>query len=63
MSNFMLSFCLEMLNYLLNEGRINEQLKDINIYLKNKDSLINQFNDKKKLDFTLLIILILLMKL
>ena len=63
MSNFMLSFCLEMLNYLLNEGRINEQLKDINIYLKNKDSLINQFNDKKKLDFALLIILILREKL
>ena len=44
-------------DYLLNEGRINEQLNDINIYLKNKDSLINQFNDKKKLDFALLIIL------
>ena len=59
MSNFMLSFCLEMLNFILNTGQINEELKDINIYLKHKDTLINKFNDKKKLDFALLIILIL----
>ena len=63
MSNFMLSFCLEMLNFILNGGQINEELKDINIYLKHKDALINKFNDKKKLDFTLLIILILRNKL
>ena len=59
MSNFMLSYCLEMLNFLLNGGQIDEKLQDINIYLKNKDALINQFNDKKKLDFALLIILVL----
>ena len=59
MSNFMLSYCLEMMNFLLNNGQINEQFKDINIYLKNKDALINRFNDRKKLDFALLILLIL----
>ena len=59
MSNFMLSFCLEMINCLINETQISEELKDINIYLKNKDALINKFNSIKKLDFGLLIILIL----
>ena len=59
MSNFMISFCLEMLDFIMKNGQVNEEFKDINIYLKNKDALINQFNDKKKLDFALLIILIL----
>jgi len=59
MSNFMLSYCLEMINFLVNGGQIDEKLQDINIYLKNKDALINRFSDKKKLDFALLIILIL----
>ena len=59
MSNFMLSYCLEMINCLINEKQISEELKEINIYLKNKDALINKFNDIKKLDFALLIILIL----
>ena len=59
MSNFMLAFCLEMLNFILNAGQVSDELKDINIYLKHKDTLINKFNDKKKLDFALLLILIL----
>ena len=59
MSNFMISYCLEMLDFIMKNGQVNEEFKDINIYLKNQDALINQFNDKKKLDFTLLIILIL----
>ena len=59
MSNFMISFCLEMLDFIMKNGQVNEEFKDINIYLKNKDALINQFNDKKKLDFALLMILIL----
>ena len=59
MSNFMLSFCLEMLNFMINDQKIDEKLKEVNIYLKNKDALINQFNERKKLDFALLIILIL----
>ena len=59
MSNFNLSYCLEMVNCLISGTQINEELKDINIYLKNKDALINQFNERKKLDFALLIILIL----
>jgi hypothetical protein len=60
MSNFVLSFCIEMMNYIITGGQINTQVSDYNIYLKNKkDALIDQFNDKKKLDFALLIILIL----
>ena len=51
MSNFNLSYCLEMVNCLISGTQINEELKDINIYLKNKDALINQFNERKKLDF------------
>ena len=60
MSNFVLTFCLEMMIYIINGGQINTQISDYNIYLKNKkDALIDQFNDKKKIDFALLIILIL----
>ena len=59
MSNFMLSYCLEMINFLVNGNQVDEKFQEINIYLKNKDALINRFNDKKKLDFALLIILIL----
>ena len=54
MSNFVLSFCIEMMNYIITGGQINTQVSDYNIYLKNKkDALIDQFNDKKKLDFAL----------
>ena len=60
MCNFILSFCLEMLNYILNEGKIQSEVIEYNVYLKNiKDALINKFNDRIKLDFSLLIILIL----
>ena len=60
MNNFVLSFCLEMLIHIINEGKIKSEISEYNIYLKNiKDALINQFNEKIKLDFSLLIILIL----
>ena len=60
MNNFVLSFSLEMLNYIINEGKIKNEFVEYNVYLKYiKDSLINQFNEKIKLDFSLLIILIL----
>ena len=60
MSNFVLSFCIEMMNYIITGGQINTEVSDYNVYIKNKkDALIDQFNDKKKLDFALLIILIL----
>ena len=59
MCNFVLSFNIEMLNYIINEGNIKTNL-EYNIYLNNiKDALINKFNDRIKIDFTLLIILIL----
>ena len=59
MNNFILSFILEMLNFIVNEGKIQSEVKEYNVYLKNiKDALINQFNEEIKLDFTLLIILI-----
>lgn len=57
---FVLSFCIEMLNYIINEGKIKKDLSEFNTYLKYKtESLIVQFNDKIKLDFALLIFLIL----
>ena len=60
MVNFILSFNIEMLKYILNEGKIGNELSEYNVYLKNKnDALINQFSDEIKLDFALLIILIL----
>ena len=60
MNNFVLSFCIEMLNYIINEGKINSKMSEFNLYLKFKDdALINKINDVQKLDFTLLIILIL----
>ena len=61
MNTFVLSFCLEMLNYILGgENNILTEFSEYNVYLKNiKDTLINQFNDIIKLDFALLLILIL----
>ena len=59
-NNFVLSFCLEMFNYIISGGDIKSEIAEYNIYLKNiKDALINKFNDKIKLDFALLIFLIL----
>ena len=58
--NFVISFFLEMLNYIINEGQIKSEMSGYNMYIKYKTSaLIDQFNDKIKLDFSLLIILIL----
>ena len=61
MINFNLSFNIEMLNYILNGGKIIEdELSEYNVYLKNKnDAVINKFSDVIKLDFALLIILVL----
>ena len=60
MSNFVLSFCFEMLNYIVKEGKNIEDMSEYNVYLKyRKNAMIDQFNDKVKLDFSLLIILIL----
>ena len=61
MINFNLSFNIEMLNYILNEGKtVENKLSEYNVYLKNKkDALINKFSEVIKLDFSLLIILIL----
>jgi len=60
MPNFTLSFCIETINYIVNEGKIKNEIADYNIYLKNiKDSTFNGFSDKTKLDLSLLIILIL----
>ena len=60
MGNFVLSFVLEMLNYIIKRGENIGDLSGYNVYLKYKsNALIDQFNDKIKLDFCLLIILIL----
>ena len=60
MTNFILSFNIEMLNYIINEGNIKNEMSEYNIYLKYiNDGLINKFSDKIKLDLALLIILIL----
>ena len=58
---FISSFSIEMLNYIINEGKIKiEVSQEYNVYIKNiKDALINQFNEVIKLDFSFLIILIL----
>ena len=60
MSNFILSFCLEMFNYIINDGNITNKVVEYNVYLQyNKEALINQFDDKIKIDFALLIIILL----
>ena len=60
MDNFVISFFLEMTNYILNRGDIKNKLNEYNIYIKyQKSALIDQFNEKIKLDFSLLIFLIL----
>ena len=58
--NFVISFFFEMLNYIINGGQIKSEIGEYNIYLKyQKSALIDQFNEKIKLDFSLLIFLIL----
>lgn len=60
MMNFALFFYIEMIKYILFHEKIQSELIEYNVYLKNiKDVLNNQFNDEIKLDFALLIILIL----
>ena len=58
---FISSFSIEMLNYIINEGKIQTEIsQEYNVYIKNiKEALINQFNEVIKVDFSLLIILIL----
>ena len=58
--NFVLSFSIEMMNYIINEGKIQNYFGEYNIYSKYiKDSFINEFDDITKLDLSLLVILIL----
>ena len=57
---FILLFNIEMLNFIINEGKISKDLLEYNIYLLNiKDSKIKEFDNDSKLDLSLLIILIL----
>ena len=59
MANFILSFNIEMLNYIINEGNIKNEISEYNVYLKYiKDALINNFSNPIKMDFSFLIILI-----
>ena len=58
--NFVLGFSIEMMNYIINEGKIQNYLSEYNIYLRYiKDSFINELDDITKLDLSLLVILIL----
>ena len=58
-NSFLLSFTLEMFNYTINEGKINNQV-NYNIYIENKDKyIIDQLDSKTKIDLFLLLILLL----
>ena len=60
LKSFILNFSIEMMNYILNEGKINNNFGEHNIYFKYiKDSYINQFDDMTKLDLSLIVILVL----
>ena len=60
MINFVLLFSIEMFNYIINNGHILQNGVEYNVYLKNiPNSLIKNFPDEIKLDFSFLIILIL----
>ena len=59
MNNFVLSFCFEMLNYIIKGNQIKNELSEYNIYLKYQNNFVfDKFNDKIKVDFCLLILLI-----
>ena len=59
MNNFVLSFCFEMLNYIIKGNQIKNELSEYNIYLKYQNNVVfDKFNDKIKVDFCLLILLI-----
>ena len=58
-NNFLLSYTLEMFNYTINEGNINNKV-NYNIYLENKDKFkIDKLDIETKLDLFFLIILLL----
>ena len=59
-SNFILSFILEMFNYTINSGNIQNSELNYNIYLENKDKfMIDKLGEETKIDFFLLLILLL----
>jgi hypothetical protein len=58
-NNFVLSFTLEMFNYVINEQKISNEL-NYNVYLENKDKfMIDKLDNEAKVDFFLLLILLL----
>ena len=58
-NNFLLSYILEMFNYTINEGNINNKV-NYNIYLENKDKfMIDKLDKETKIDLFFLIILLL----
>ena len=59
-TNFMISFNIQMFYYIITEGKIENNFNECNAYLINiKDSKINDFNDDEKLELSLLNILVL----
>jgi len=59
-SNFILSFILEMFNYTINSGNIQNSELNYNIYLENKDKfMVDKLSEEAKIDFFLLLILLL----
>ena len=58
-NNFLLSFTLEMFNYTINEGKINNQI-NYNIYIENKDKYtVDKLDNETKIDLFFLLILLL----
>ena len=58
-SNFVLSFTLEMFNYIINKGNINNKV-NYNIYTENKDKyMIDKLDDETKVDLFLLLLILL----
>lgn len=58
-SNYVLSFILEMFNYTINKGEINNEV-NYNVYTENKDKyLIDKLDDETKVDLFLLLLILL----
>ena len=58
-NSFLLSFILEMFNYTINEGKINNQV-NYNIYIENKDKYtVDKLDNETKIDLFFLLILLL----
>lgn len=58
-NSFLLSYILEMFNYTINEGKINNQV-NYNIYIENKDKFtIDKLDNETKIDLFFLLILLL----